>query len=1322
MKPTVCLNMIVKDESHIIEKTLKNLLQYIPFDYWVICDTGSSDETPAMIENFFKQHNIPGEIVHHQWKDFAYNRTLALECAFNKTDYIFIFDADDSIHGSFALPTPMNSDWYMLQFGNGVNYTRPLLVTNRKRWKFRGVLHEYLEAIDKMGQVVTLLGNYHVESGRSGNRSLQPDKYYKDALVLEKAFELEPPDGLKPRYAFYCAQSYKDSGDKYTDKAIEWYKKVLTYHHHWNQEHFYSCLQLGNLYKKNDVQQAIYYYMKTLEYDSERMEGVVSAMAFFQQTGNHVIVNALYHKFKTYTRQLNNKLFVNMYMHQDRIEYHNSISAFYSNDKQSGYDCCKHILIHKRLDPGDYNTTIQNLLNFYKDHLDSDKDTLQLFYEIDKLPQPWNNTLQELWNYLFTKNRASLTLTTPSILQSITQIAQHSFIRAQQKLQDKIIITFTTCKRLELFKETLHSIILHWNDLDAITHWCCVDDNSSIEDRHYMRKTYPWINFYMKSDAEKGHCKSMNIIWDTLQSIQPTYWIHMEDDFLFYRSMNYIKPFLPILSNNDYNMKQIVYNRNYAETINDYSIHGHTLTSLPSIVLHTHPHPDPNTHYRNCHYWPHYSFRPSICLVESILKVGKFNPSATFFEKEYAHRWTNANYKTGFYDGITHRHTGRLTSEIGKVKNAYDLNQESQFGTHPYIKIINLERRPDRKQHVQLQLQKYSISPSWINAVDGLQLDPTPELKSLFLGNDFGSKRGVIGCALSHYQLWKELINDPVQDYYIIMEDDITLCENFKTKLDHVMATNKSDLFFLGYHMFSSKRKHVQDKYDIVIEESTIHVLNNDLYVGGFFAYVIYKSGAQKLINYIQQHGIKHGIDYIVKLIPSLTMTEVQPCLVHSPWYEFKSEPIDTDIQMCTTNLFNEFDQFDFIPKLDYIGNDIEYQKCNITTLLKKALQNDKCVAVNTLGFFKDKKSELSPSVYFKEKDGIFIKKDKDKKEKQEKQEEQEKQEKQEEQEDKQEKQEQEDNKIGQLIYKINKQIDNPTSKKYRVKMLCNWCSSEQLCKEWSNMYDSRYGFEMVSDTNIDYYVVINSTNDYHDPLKTIVFQMEPWVMNPSSTWGVKTWGKWSKLDPSAFLEVRGRHSNCHNNVLWQLELSYAQLEQLTYPTKQNCISSICSSKYFDEGHKARVDLLHFLDKKEVDKNWLHIYNKDNSLQFINYKGPCIPYVNKSIGILPYKYYFMVENNYEENFITEKLWEPILCETLCFYYGCPNVTDYIDERAFVLLPIHDFEKCFEIMQTAIREDWWSQRLPFIQQEKQKILQKLSFCPVVNEIIERDQKK
>ncbi|GHM26132.1 hypothetical protein EBZU44_46760 [Enterobacter cloacae] len=42
---TLCLNMIVKDESHIIEQTLENICQHFKLDYWVISDTGSSDRT-----------------------------------------------------------------------------------------------------------------------------------------------------------------------------------------------------------------------------------------------------------------------------------------------------------------------------------------------------------------------------------------------------------------------------------------------------------------------------------------------------------------------------------------------------------------------------------------------------------------------------------------------------------------------------------------------------------------------------------------------------------------------------------------------------------------------------------------------------------------------------------------------------------------------------------------------------------------------------------------------------------------------------------------------------------------------------------------------------------------------------------------------------------------------------------------------------------------------------------------------------------------------------------------------------------------------------
>ena len=130
MDQTICLNMIVKDEAHIIENTLHNLTKYIKFSYYVICDTGSTDNTCELIENFFKQKQIPGELFHDTWQDFGTNRTLALDKAHMKSDYLLIFDADDSIEGDFVLPKILDKDAYNLIFGNDIKYNRLCLVKN----------------------------------------------------------------------------------------------------------------------------------------------------------------------------------------------------------------------------------------------------------------------------------------------------------------------------------------------------------------------------------------------------------------------------------------------------------------------------------------------------------------------------------------------------------------------------------------------------------------------------------------------------------------------------------------------------------------------------------------------------------------------------------------------------------------------------------------------------------------------------------------------------------------------------------------------------------------------------------------------------------------------------------------------------------------------------------------------------------------------------------------------------------------------------------------------------------------------------------------
>ena len=364
---SICLCMIVKDESHVIGTTLQNLYDSIPISYWVISDTGSTDTTKEIIQNFFIEKNIPGVLIDHEWKDFAYNRTQALQCAYQKTDYVFMFDADDSIIGKITIPK-FKEDRYMARIGKDFSYLRPLFITNRKKWFYTGVLHEYLDS-DEVRTTALLKGDYYIESGRTGSRNKNPNKYQDDAKVLEKAFVDEPRLDLKSRYAFYCAQSYKDA-HQYED-AINWYKKCLDMNG-WNQERCYACLQLGEMYSRQQkMELAQTYWCKSLQYDPERIEGIVMLVGYLQYQGNHVLVNALYHRWKDYNHHLEQKLFIRTNLYEYELEYFNSISAYYANDHSSGYSCCKKVILHHS-NKDRVAQCIKHLV-FYKPFLQKDK-------------------------------------------------------------------------------------------------------------------------------------------------------------------------------------------------------------------------------------------------------------------------------------------------------------------------------------------------------------------------------------------------------------------------------------------------------------------------------------------------------------------------------------------------------------------------------------------------------------------------------------------------------------------------------------------------------------------------------------------------------------------------------------------------------------------------------------------------------------------------------------------------------------------------------------------------------------------------------------
>ena len=144
--------------------------------------------------------------------------------------------------------------------------------------------------------------------------------------------------------------------------------------------------------------------------------------------------------------------------------------------------------------------------------------------------------------------------------------------------------------------------------------------------------------------------------------------------------------------------------------------------------------------------------------------------------------------------------------------------------------VINLERRPDRKNHIKELFQKNGITEyQYFKAVDGKKLTGSQELFQLFFGNDFGWKKATIGCALSHYNLWEMAASDNFP--YCIFEDDIELTDNIEINLkkcqNFMQSETGPDILFLGYHMFSNKRAQVKDIYDGPVTNILFHRYNS---------------------------------------------------------------------------------------------------------------------------------------------------------------------------------------------------------------------------------------------------------------------------------------------------------------------------------------------------------------------------------------------------------------------------------------------------------------------------------------------------------------
>jgi GR25 family glycosyltransferase involved in LPS biosynthesis len=546
----------------------------------------------------------------------------------------------------------------------------------------------------------------------------------------------------------------------------------------------------------------------------------------------------------------------------------------------------------------------------------------------------------------------------------------------QHSEHKKVIITMTTCKRMDLTYRTINSMLHCITDLEKhVSKFLVVDDNSSEEDRTKLLQCYPFITLIRKDSTQKGHPKSMNIILNEIKNYK--YQFHIEDDWEFFYPKNFISDSIAILES-DPNYGQCLINRDYGEdqvTINN--IGGSTLKkckqSTTDLYYYEHRHfkgqqlqiESQKCGLSNNLYWPHFSFRVGLTKTEVYNKVGSFNEAAKHFEMEYAERYFYSGYITTFLDRVYCTHIGRRTYERNdnNKKNAYDLNNEIQFGeikdnnnnnnnNNQVVKeeetnqlntvsiciyVVNLKRRKDRLLKFLKENANELYSFKIYDAIDGSKIIPNSKTQRLFQTGDYNYRRGIVGVASSMIDIWKQFISDTTTNIAIILEDDVKLTPQFLAKSIQLIENNKDkfDIIFAHMNPYPNHNKKEFYRTDILpelVKYSTERMMSENM--GSMAATILTKEGAKTLLEDINKKGVYNAIDWV-----AMKTCNIQRAFVTVPFLAFAdcfqtNNHKDTDIQT----------EFNTCEIKNWLTHEIEYWQSKL-----KSKKNNRIRLVTTV-------------------------------------------------------------------------------------------------------------------------------------------------------------------------------------------------------------------------------------------------------------------------------------------------------------------------------------------------------------------------------------
>jgi alpha(1,3/1,4) fucosyltransferase len=231
--------------------------------------------------------------------------------------------------------------------------------------------------------------------------------------------------------------------------------------------------------------------------------------------------------------------------------------------------------------------------------------------------------------------------------------------------------------------------------------------------------------------------------------------------------------------------------------------------------------------------------------------------------------------------------------------------------------VINLDRRPDRMEKLFSHNPELKDRVQRFSAYDGRKLKLTPTIARLFKPHDFLWKKAIMGCALSHLELWWQLVNEkPDIENYLILEDDVKLQKGWEERWNAAAPhiPEDYDVIYLGgilppnRQAFETVKEKVNPYFSKVAPNSIFGQTPPNRYFHWCnYSYILSRKGAMKIIeSLMERDGYYTSADHMVcNRIDKLNHYFLDPLVTGC------YQDDDPKYQTSAFNNFNRVDGFD---------------------------------------------------------------------------------------------------------------------------------------------------------------------------------------------------------------------------------------------------------------------------------------------------------------------------------------------------------------------------------------------------------------------------